>query len=160
MSGAGRAALIALVGSSALTLGALGFQYLADLPPCPLCIEQRIPHLAAILFGLLGFVGDRNNTAPGFPLSMSLLAALALIVTGLMGVNHAGIEYGWWAGPDSCTQGASAGTIEDLMAQIERQSVVMCDEAPWTLLNISLAGYNALISLGLSALVLREAMKK
>lgn len=160
MTHAGRAGLIALLGSTALLAGALGFQYIVDLPPCPLCIEQRMPHLAAILFGLLAFAGDRNDTAPAFPLSMSLLAALALITTGLMGVHHAGIEYDWWTGPVSCTQATQATTLEDLMAEIERQSIVMCDEAPWTLLNISLAGYNALISLGLAALVLKESLKK
>lgn len=160
MHGPGRAGLIALLGSGGLLLGALGFQYIADLPPCPLCIEQRIPHLAAILFGLYAFAGDRHGTDMNFTLGMSLLAALALAVTGAMGVHHAGIEYDWWQGPTSCTQASAATTLEELIAEIEAQSVVMCDEAPWTLFNISLAGYNALASFGLAALVVRESVRK
>jgi disulfide bond formation protein DsbB len=35
--------------------------------------------------------------------------------------------------------------------QLERVSVVRCDEAAWRFLGISLSGYNAMISLALAA---------
>ena len=38
------------------------------------------------------------------------------------------------------------------MAQILAAPIVRCDEIPWSLLGISLAGYNSLISAGLMAL--------
>ena len=44
--------LLAAAGSVAVLLGALGFQYLGDLPPCKLCIYQRWPHVAAVVIAL------------------------------------------------------------------------------------------------------------
>lgn len=42
-----------------------------------------------------------------------------------------------------------ARTIEELRAQILAAPVVRCDEVPWSLFAISMAGYNVLASLGL-----------
>ena len=41
--------LLAAAGSAAVLLGAFGFQFLGDLPPCKLCIWQRWPHAAAVV---------------------------------------------------------------------------------------------------------------
>ena len=144
-----RAGLIALVGSGSLLGGALGFQYLADLPPCALCIEQRYPHVVAMLAGAIAIF----NTPLGKP--SAFVAALALAITGIMGAHHAGIEYGFWAGPQSCTGVDINAALDDLM----NRSPILCDEIPWSLFGISLAGYNAIFSLGLSALTAREALK-
>ena len=48
--------LIATAGSAALLLGAFGFQYLGEMPPCKLCIWQRYPHGAAIVIGVLALM--------------------------------------------------------------------------------------------------------
>jgi disulfide bond formation protein DsbB len=70
-----------------------------------------------------------------------------------LGVYHAGIEWQWWAGPQECSgTGASIGPAGGLAKQLESFSVVRCDEAAWRFLGLSLAGYNALISLALAAI--------
>ena len=38
-----------------------------------------------------------------------------------------------------------------MMNQLQRISIVRCDEAAWRFLGISLAGYDVLVSLGLAA---------
>jgi disulfide bond formation protein DsbB len=70
-----------------------------------------------------------------------------------LGVYHSGIEWKWWAGPQDCS-----GPLDDLSApgglleRLQSISVVRCDEAVWRFLGLSLAGYNALISLALGAI--------
>lgn len=133
-----------------LLLGALGFQYFAHLPPCELCLWQRWPHVAAAVVGLGGPLLIRFRLAElGTAWGIAALAALLVAISGAVGAYHAGIEWHWWPGPQSCTGSAFQydGGHLDLNAP-----VVMCDRAAWRLFGISLAGYNALISFGLAAL--------
>ena len=128
---------IALLLPLALMAGALGSQFIGHLQPCELCVWQRWPHAAAIALALLAFV------VPGRPLKLLLvlLAGLAIGVSGAIGVFHAGVEYHWWRGLPHCSN--IGGSLADLM----RAPVVSCDVPQWTLLGISLAGFNALFSL-------------
>src|SRR5699024_12229204 len=98
----GVAARIALagLGSLALLLGALGFQYLGGLAPCPMCIWQRWPHLAAVVLAIAALAMRRSMPRLGRPLVLAGAAAAA-VAAGL-GVFHAGVEQGWWDGPSSC----------------------------------------------------------
>ena len=132
-----------------LLLGALGFQYLGHLPPCELCLWQRWPHVAAAVVGLGGPLLIRFGLAErATAWSIAALAALLVAVSGAVGAYHAGIEWHWWPGPQSCTGAAFqyTGGQLDLNAP-----VVMCDRAAWRLFGISLAGYNALMSFALAA---------
>lgn len=133
----------------ALIAGALGFQYLAHLPPCEMCMWQRYPHIAAGIVGIGGFFALRGNLLPvSAALPVAVLTASLIALSGLIGVYHAGVEWHWWPGPASCTGRAfqTGGTL-DLNAP-----VVMCDHAAWRLFGLSLAGYNALLSFGIAAM--------
>jgi disulfide bond formation protein DsbB len=148
-----RASTIALLfgaAAFALILGALGFQYFARLPPCELCMWQRYPLIAAGCIGIGGYACLRMGALPaGVGAWLAVGAALLIAVSGAIGVYHAGVEWHWWRGPAGCTGGGFryTGGGLDLNAP-----VVMCDHAAWRLFGLSLAGYNALISLGLAAL--------
>ncbi|WP_375267183.1 disulfide bond formation protein B [Planktotalea sp.] len=134
--------LLATGGSAALMLGALGFQYIGDMPPCKLCYWQRYPHIAAIAIGVLAiFVAAR---------ALPVLGALAALSTAAVGGYHTGVERGWWPGPTSCTSGAVGDmSAEDLMAQIMSAPLVRCDDVPWELFMLSMASWNMIASLGL-----------
>jgi disulfide bond formation protein DsbB len=141
-------ALFLGLAASALIFGALGFQYLAHLPPCEMCMWQRYPHIAAGLVGIGGFLLSRvkafpDSAAPG----IAILTALLIALSGVIGVYHAGVEWHFWPGPQSCTGSAfhASGAL-DLNAP-----VVMCDHAAWRLFGLSLAGYNAVLSFALAA---------
>ena len=135
--------------STALLVGALGFQYLGHLPPCEMCMWQRWPHLAAAILGIVGgWVVSR--TAQRHPLAapLAFLTALLVAISGLIGAYHAGVEWHWWPGPSQCT-----GTAVKYTATLDLNApVVMCDRAAWRLFGISMAGYNAIISLGAAAI--------
>ncbi|WP_347265960.1 disulfide bond formation protein B [Paracoccus sp. (in: a-proteobacteria)] len=140
-------ALWAGAGSAALLLAALTFQAFG-YAPCELCILQRWPHLAAaIVAALVWWLGWRRWLA-----ALGLLAALC--ATGFA-IYHAGVELKLWQGPQHCSGGVGSlaqMSTQDLMAALEKAPVVRCDEVSWSLLGISMAGWNAICSAMLSAL--------
>ena len=121
----------------------LGGAYLGEygfgLYPCEMCWWQRYPHFVALVFALLAFV------APPKRLWIAL-AALAVITSGLIGLFHAGVEYGWWQGITGCAAIPSASEGGSALDAIMDTPLVRCDAPAWTLFGISLAGYNFLIS--------------
>ena len=150
---AGSAAIaIAGIGAAAI-LGAYFFQYVMKLAPCPLCLEQRYPYYFAIPLAVLIVLATRYGAKRKVIIAgLVALTAMMLWNAGL-GAYHAGIEWHLWAGPQDCS-----GELSNLRAgggllrQLENVSIVRCDEAAWRLLGLSLAGYNALISLALAAI--------
>jgi len=140
-----QARLLALLVPSALLGGALLSQYVGGLYPCEMCYWQRWPHGAAILLAL-GAILSPINASRTRPLV--LLAALAIAASGAIGVFHAGVELGYWEGITQCTA-TGATSLEDIL----KVPLVRCDQVQWSLLGISMAGWNAIISLGGAALV-------
>ncbi len=142
--------LLAAGGSAALLLGAFGFQYIGELAPCKLCLWQRYPHGVAVGIGVLAFL------IPGAILPY--LGALAALATSAIGAFHAGVEQGWWEGPTTCTSGPIGGlSAEDLMNQIMSAPLVRCDDIAWQMMGISMAGWNAILSLVLAGLWIAAA---
>jgi disulfide bond formation protein DsbB len=138
---------VALLLPEALVGGAWIGQLAFGLVPCEMCHWQRWPHYAAILLALLAFwVPGRVNRR-----ALVVLAGLAIGISGLIGVYHAGVEYRWWEGHTACTASFSGS---DVLAQIMNAPLVRCDVPQWTLFGISLAGFNAIFSLGGAILIL------
>lgn len=139
--------ILAAAGSAALMLGALAFQHIGGMAPCKLCIWQRWPHVTAIGIGGLAVLGFLPAAL------LAALGALSALATSGIGFYHTGVERGWWEGPASCSGGSLADkTPEDLFAQIMAAPLIRCDEVPWEMLGLSMASWNALVSLGLAAL--------
>ncbi|MBA4748803.1 MAG: disulfide bond formation protein B [Sphingopyxis sp.] len=134
-----RPTLLALVIPGALYGGALISQYAFGLFPCEMCYWQRWPHQAAILLAALALAFKSNRAALR---ALTLLAAIAILVSGGIGAFHAGVEYGFWPGPACSSTATGPVSIEDLMVG----PVIACDKPQWTLAGISLAGFNALFS--------------
>jgi len=147
--------LLAGAGSASVLLGAFGFQFIGGLVPCPLCILQRWPHAAALAIAALGVSVLWRWYRP-----LALLGLAAMLVSAGLGLYHAGIEYHWWPGPDTCTSSEIGNlTTDQLMAQILNAPLVRCDEIVWDFLGLSMAGWNAVISLGLAGLWLASAVR-
>jgi disulfide bond formation protein DsbB len=91
----------------------------------------------------------------------AVLIGLVFLYGAGLAAFHAGVEWKFWPGPEICAGGAGGFQPRDLNAALEGpQRVIRCDEAPWRLLGLSMASYNALISLGLAALSLLAALRK
>jgi disulfide bond formation protein DsbB len=135
---------LATFGSAALLAGAFAFQYIGGLAPCQLCIEQRWPHAAAILTGIIALALARG------PLVRLLAAcgAFAAAATAGLGVYHTGVERGWWPGPDTCSAGGDIAALsgEDLLNQILAAPVIRCTDVAWEMAGLSMASWNAVLS--------------
>ena len=149
------ARLLALLLPALLLAGAWTSQLWGGLTPCEMCHWQRWPHYAALPLAALSFAVPRR--------SIVALAALAIAVSGAIGIYHAGVEWHLWQGHTACTASfAGSGLSGDqLLRQIMAAPLVRCDEAQWRLFGVSLAGWNALFSLGgagvIAALLRRSA---
>jgi len=131
---------LALLVPLALLGGAYLSQYGFGLYPCELCWWQRYAHFAALALGIAAWLRPQAW-------AMTALAGAAIAVAGLTGGFHAGVEYGWWQGLTACSAPATAGGGDPLEA-IMNAPLVRCDVAPWSLMGISLAGWNFLLSTG------------
>ncbi|MEE4153394.1 MAG: disulfide bond formation protein B [Erythrobacter sp.] len=130
------ARLIALALPAVLLGGAYVSQYGFGLYPCEMCWWQRYPHFAAIGFAAIAFAIPPKRL-------WTVLAALAILASGFIGGFHAGIEYGWWPGITGCARVGGVDVLDPTAAPLIR-----CDQAPWDLFGISLAGFNFLFSAG------------
>jgi disulfide bond formation protein DsbB len=143
------ALVVAVVG--ALTIaGAWFFELVVKLKPCPMCLEQRWPYYIGIPLALIVALAAWKK-APRGVVVLGLVALACLMLWGAyMGAFHAGVEWKWWAGPTECTGTPEFGGPGGLLNRLQTINITRCDEAAWRFLGISLAGYNALISLGLA----------
>lgn len=140
-----------------LLAGALGSQYLGGLYPCEMCHWQRWPHYSAVLIAGAAFFAPQRSLRA----SLTLIAGLLIGISGAIGVFHAGVEYHWWNGITACTSTVSmiGTTPAERLAAIMNAPVVRCDAAQWRLARISLAGFNAILSLG-GAITIFMLMRK
>ena len=155
----------ALLASAAMLGAAHAFEVFGHLAPCTLCLRQREAYwiagsLAAVGVAL-GFTPLRRQT---FQVVCAVLAA-AFLYSLFYAVYHAGAEWKFWPGPAACSAGAktSAGDLRaglDAMMKGGKVAIPACDKVAWSLLGLSMAGWNSLISLGLVVLSAMAALRK
>ena len=145
MTSLGKAKALALIVPLALVGGAYGFQYVwASLWPCEMCWWQRYAHFAALPFALAALlVGTRMRDNGRL---LVWLAALAIFVSGAIGVWHAGIELKLLPGVTQCTA-SLGGSSADMLKEVFSRPLVRCDDVQWSWLGISMAGWNAILSI-------------
>jgi disulfide bond formation protein DsbB len=132
----------------ALIAGALAFEHLGGLKPCPLCLEQRTPWYILIVLGFAILGAERLKAPRAALLALYAVAALVAAWSVTLGGFHAGVEYKWWPGPADCTGDAiSLPSDGGLLGGLSPDEIVRCDEVPWDLFGVSLAGFNFLFSL-------------
>ena len=142
---------LALLLPLALLLGAVGSQYIGGLHPCEMCWWQRYAHMVAFALALIAFSAPAASPRAR---TFTLLAALGIAVSGAIGVYHAGVEARIFEGFTQCTALAKGGSTADLLNQITHAPVVRCDEVQFRFFGMSMAGWNAILSLGGAALIL------
>jgi len=132
----------AIVGASALALilGALGFQYLAHLPPCEMCHWQRWPHIAAAIIGLAVVPFLRTQAR-----ALAWTAVVLVTISGLIGAYQTGLQHGIFPLPPCSVahpyvMGSGAPAPE-----------VSCNAVTWSLFGLSLAAYNVIFSFVIAA---------
>ncbi len=147
------AALTIFALGSATLLGTWYFEYVLKLPPCPLCLEERLPYHVVVPLSLLLAIAAVVH-APQKLIAVGFLVIIVAVLCGAgLSAYHAGVEWHWWPGPTDCSGPITDFTAKgSLLEQLQSVHVVRCDEAAWRFLGLSLAGYNVLVSLLLAAI--------
>ena len=150
-------------GSTALFLAlvailtALGFEHLAGMQPCPLCLQQRWAYYGAIPTTFVALV----LLSAGYPRSAAVLfglIALAYLGNAGLGTYHAGVEWGFWPGPDTCAaSGSGLNPARSLLEQLQNTRVIRCDQAAARFGGLSFAGWNVVACVMLSTAALKAA---
>lgn len=130
-------------------LGALGSQFIGGLQPCELCLEQRLPYYWGLPLLALVLILWNRLPLPVWYVAMAIVTAL-FAWGAYMGGFHSGVEWGFWPGPTACT---GVGEALSMDALNDLQPVIGCDVVQFRFLGVSLAGYNALISLAIVGLL-------
>ena len=147
------ASLAILVIAAATIGGAWFFQLVLEILPCPMCLEQRYAYYFAIPFAALVALAAAKGAPRGVVLTGLAILGLVVLGNAVFGAYHAGVEWGLWQGPTDCTgTGFNPGKAGSLLENLDKVKVIRCDEVQFRFLGISLAGYNALISLLMAAI--------
>lgn len=128
----------------ALLAGAYGFQYFGNLAPCEMCWWQRYALMATAGLAALSLATRSRGLAAA--------SIAALLVNAGIAVFHAGVEQHWWQGITACAAPMVTGTTAEVIGAMMAQPLVRCDAIAWSLLGVSMAGWNALVSLAIGGL--------
>jgi disulfide bond formation protein DsbB len=144
-------AVVLLVVAAGAIAGAWIFESMGYIP-CELCLLGRIPYYVGVPLAALTALAAHWGRAG---LARSGLALLALVFSAGAGIAiyHSGVEFHLWPGPTECT-GALTGALapDDFLAQLKRVKPVRCDEPALLVFGLSLAVWEAVVSLFLSGL--------
>ena len=160
--GARTYALLAALASVAMLAAAHAFERLGGYQPCLLCLRQREVYWIALAVAALGFAGLLRRPHPSLVRALPLLLALVFLLGAAVAAWHAGVEWKWWPGPTACAVGTSVdlSALEALAGGTSRARAVSCEDAAWVFAGLSMAGWNALISLGLAAVGVAAALRR
>ena len=146
--------IAALLASAAMLAGAHAFETFGGYRPCSLCMRQREVYWAAITIAAAGLILPRLWKSPFRPRAACALLGGAFLVSVAVAAYHAGVEWKFWPGPTTCTNvDNSALSVEDITKALTGVTrAVPCDEAAWRdpVVKLSMAGWNALVSLALA----------
>jgi disulfide bond formation protein DsbB len=148
---------LALLVPAALLAGAFGSEIWGGLFPCKMCWWQRYAHMAALAFAIVAILAGR---VPDRGRNFVWLAALAIAASGAIGFYHAGVELDYFEGFTECTAPAGGGSAADILKAVLDAPMVRCDDIQWSLFGFSMAGWNAILSLGSALTILWLSFKK
>jgi disulfide bond formation protein DsbB len=155
--------LCALVASAAMLGIAHGFETFGGLAPCLLCLKQREVYWWAGGLALGFMVLVRLPGGPRWREATCWVLGLVFLVGMGIAIYHAGAEWKFWPGPAACAGGAKSVSAADLQAFLKGTTKLKppsCEDAAWVFAGLSMAGWNAVASLGLAVLSGLAAMSE
>jgi disulfide bond formation protein DsbB len=145
---------VALLSSALMLAIAHAFETFGGLAPCLLCLQQRDVYWTAMGVAAVGIALGFTPLNDRFErLFAAGLAVIFLVGMGIS-IRHAGAEWGWWPGPAACAANRTSVTAADMAKLLSgaRLNMPSCEDAAWRdpVVHLSMAGWNALISLKLA----------
>jgi disulfide bond formation protein DsbB len=147
--------LNSLILLSFITLSLAYFiEFVLGHEPCNLCIIERIPYIGTII--IISFLIFTNRWEK-ILLSITLLLFIFGAVTS---VYHVGIEQGVFSESLLCELGLNTNyqNPEDLLKSLEK-APISCKDVTFKIFGLSLATFNAFLSIVISYILLRLLIK-
>lgn len=153
--------VLAFVACAFMLGSAHAFETFGKLAPCLLCLKQREVYWVTGAVALAAVVLSRTAWAARVRKPLLVLLGVGFVYGAGLATYHAGAEWKWWPGPAACGGGGVAAA-DDLVAMLKGAKIAApaCDKAVWVFLGLSMAGWNALISLGLGVASFAAALRK
>ena len=150
--------LCALAASAVMLAIAHAFETFGHMAPCELCLKQRTVYWVAAGVALAAMILVRLPAGARLRQPSDAVLALVFLVGAGIAAYHAGVEWKFWPGPQSCTGTGSVDlkSLQDLLNN-RLNNIVRCDQPAWVFLGLSMAGWNAIASLVLAGLSLAAA---
>lgn len=149
---------LTMFGALGVVLAAIGFEVIGGFKPCPLCLMQRWAYYAGgpAMFAALVLLSAEQ---PRIAALVMLAVAFVFLANAGLATYHAGAEWGFWPGPDTCAGADALATkAGDLLKHLQTTQVIRCDQAAGRFMGLSFAGWNALASLGFFVTALAAAL--
>lgn len=153
------AALVTL-GMIAVIAAVLAFEHIGGYTPCALCLGQREPYYAAIPVGIIALAGAFFKWPACLTRGALAITGILMVYAMILGIEHAGVEYGWWPSPGDCGGGSTVTDAGGLLDSLDTVKPPSCDEAAGRFLGLSFAGWNVVVSLALAAIAFRGAFSR
>ena len=145
--------VVVLTGMTAISvfalLAALGSEVFLGLEPCILCVYQRFPYLAVIIFGIIGLSMRKRKIIAQTTIGLS---GLAFLINSAIAFYHTGVEQKWWkSAVEGCTVPDFGNEPQSILENIMSAPTADCAEIPWQdpIIGLSMANYNILLCFGL-----------
>ena len=154
--------LCAVLAAAAMLATAHAFETFGGYAPCTLCLRQREVYWAILGLGLVFMIVVRLPGGPRWREATCWVLGLGFLVSCGVAAYHAGVEWKFWPGPQACASGGAGFNAADMAAFLEGAKVrpPACDEAAWVFAGLSMAGWNAAISLVLAFLSVLAAIRE
>tara|TARA_B110000027_G_scaffold116230_1_gene126834 strand:- start:189 stop:674 length:486 start_codon:yes stop_codon:yes gene_type:complete len=141
---------IVLIFSIFTLIAAYFIQYILKHEPCNLCLVERIPYFAAIILISLIFILNKYEKL------ITLIVGLFFIFGAIVSFYHFGIEQGFFNESFVCdlNNNDKVTSAKDLLKQL-RGKTVSCKDVTFKVLGLSLATFNTIISIIISAIMVK-----
>ena len=129
-------------------LSALYIEHFLSIPACKLCLYQRIPYILSIIICFFGYFFFQNKI---WQYLLILIFFSNIIISGY----HVGIENNFFDEFSGCTN-KSLNTIDKAeLLQSLNNFLPSCKDVIFTILGLSLATINFLLSIALALITIR-----
>tara|TARA_B100001093_G_C26673155_1_gene947076 strand:- start:574 stop:1050 length:477 start_codon:yes stop_codon:yes gene_type:complete len=141
---------IILIFSILALIAAYFIQYALGHEPCNLCLIERIPYFSVIIFIPIIFFLNKHEKI------ISLIVGLLFFLGAITSFYHFGIEQGFFSESIVCDLDKfnAANSAQDLLKELEKKTI-SCKDVTFTVFGFSLATFNTVISLTISAIMLK-----
>lgn len=135
-------------------ISAYFIEYFLGYQPCNLCLLERIPYALSIIIILTNFKIKFNEKYT------LLILIIIFVVSALLSIYHLGIEQGLIEESFVCSTKDNLNLNKEQLLQELQKMNISCKNVAFTIFGLSLTTYNILLSVIISATLIKIYAKQ